>query len=134
MKKSWWQKPFALHHNLINDYMERWIFKHPLGTFRIHKIMRSDNQRHMHDHPFSFFSIILKSGYWDVHPAPDDPTKETASWHGAISTNFKRAEECHRLVLAHPVWTFVITGRYRRDWGFHTSEGWISHDQYNGEA
>jgi hypothetical protein len=59
-------KRFAFFASHIGDYMHRWIFKHPWGTVRLHHILRSDDDRHLHDHPFNFVSLLLTGGYTEV--------------------------------------------------------------------
>jgi hypothetical protein len=50
----------------INDYMHRWLVRTPWFTLRIHHILRSDNERDLHDHPFDFTSFIFKGSYTEV--------------------------------------------------------------------
>lgn len=46
-------------------YMRRWILLQcPLFSVRLHKFMRSDHDV-LHDHPWSFFTLILSGGYWE---------------------------------------------------------------------
>ncbi len=55
----------------LEDYMERyWLTPfNPNGmNIRVHKILSSDSDRHMHDHPWPSTSIILKQGYWEWLP------------------------------------------------------------------
>lgn len=35
-------------------------------AIRAHTILRSDNDRHLHDHPSWSLSIVLEGGYWEV--------------------------------------------------------------------
>lgn len=118
-------------------YMSRWrFFNAPrwLGGWglRVHRIVRSDMDRELHDHPFSFLSIILWGGYWELSHAPKCPS--SIGHHEACrleeryrvgSFVFRRAEHAHRLVLSRPAWTFVIRGPIRKRWGFYTAEGWL---------
>lgn len=117
------------HH--LGDYMHRWIFLTPWGTLRIHHILRSDEDRHMHDHPFDFTSFLLKGSYTEVtkdsvHPLSGDRYK---LWP-RFSLIKKVAEDAHRLILSDSVWTFVVGGPKRRAWGFWTETGWINHWDY----
>src|SRR6266853_6456811 len=50
------------------NYMRRWTIETPLGQIRLHHILRSDNDRHYHDHPFDFVSLILSGGYIEHRP------------------------------------------------------------------
>lgn len=112
----------------LGDYMKRWILSTPWGTLRIHKILRSDKDRHLHDHPWDFTSFILKGRYIE-HTAAGGREFRPGS------VNRKRAEDLHRLELRHgPVWTFVVSGPVRRKWGFVTAKGWIYWRTYTGET
>jgi hypothetical protein len=111
----------------IGDYMHRWILTMPWGTLRLHKILRSDSDRHLHDHPWDFTSLILRGSYVEL-----TPTGTTTYSPGDI--NRKKAEDIHRLVLTNgSVWTFVVSGPKRRSWGFHTEAGWVHWREYTTE-
>lgn len=118
-------------------YMVRWrIFRSPWFGIYLHHILRSDGDRELHDHPFSFISLILWGGY--LEERPDCPLK----YRGFLSLAFRRAEDLHRVSLyplapfdparcglERPAWTLVFRGPIKRKWGFQTADGWVnSHD------
>lgn len=105
-------------------YMHRWTLATRFGSVRFHHILRSDADRHLHDHPFSFITFLLSNGY--VEHLQDRPR-----WRPRFSVLWRPAEMLHRLELIEPVWTFVITGPVRREWGFMTEDGWIHHTKYD---
>lgn len=108
-------------------YMRRWILRLPFGgSVRLHHIVRSDAGRELHDHPFDFVSWLLTGGYLEVRP-------DGSHWRRRWSLVRRRAEDLHRVVVVKPVWTFVITGPWRREWGFQTPTGWVSRKVYGGE-
>lgn len=108
------------------DYMRRWQIRTPWGCARLHHILRSDNDRHFHDHPMSFASLILWGGYIEHTPSRDPRVCR------AGSMVFRRAEDPHFLKLrGKSAWTFLLTGPFRRDWGFHTEDGWIIARDYD---
>lgn len=87
----------------------------------LHKIVRSDDDRALHDHSADNVSIILLGRY----------TEFPGEWghgevHGAGSIIFRRAEKPHRLVLDADsvVWTLWLRWPARREWGFHCPKGW----------
>jgi hypothetical protein len=69
---------FAKKQIIRNDdgdvYMVRRAFNTPLGGVKLHHILRSDDDRDLHDHPWSFLSIVLKGGYWE-HTPTDCPSR-----------------------------------------------------------
>lgn len=97
-----------------NPYMLRWI----LFRFRnwpriyIHRFMRSDDDRALHDHPWWFISILLRGSYREHRP-------DGASIRRAPSIAFRPLRTQHRVeLLRQPVWTLFITGPRVHGWGF----------------
>ncbi len=115
-------------------YMRRWRLIHTkwFGV-RLHHIMRSDSDRELHDHPFTFLSIILRGGYTET------TVDGREVWYGSVL--LRGAEVLHRLALKmdversgifdhnlveHSTWTLVFRGPIRRRWGFLDVNGmWI---------
>lgn len=96
----------------------RWV-----PAIRLHHILRSDNDRHFHDHPWNFVSIILRGGYTEVRPTWNKSgiyTGNTQRWYGPGSILFRSAKCWHRLNIPDGTtcWTFFISFRYRQKWGF----------------
>jgi len=107
-------------------YLDRtYIVQTPWFGIMFHRIFRPDNQRDLHDHPWNFFSLILRGHY--LEDTPDGPRRR---WWW----NWKRAEDRHsiREVSRRPVWTLVFTGRKRRTWGFWVDNGtrWVRWTEY----
>lgn len=112
-------------HDLYLDRLR--IAETPRWAVWLHRIYRPDGTRHLHDHPRSFVSIVLLGNY----------TERTPSGYRVVRWfNVKRAEEAHSIVALsrRPVWTLVLCGKRRRDWGFHTEAGWVPRRKYGGEA
>lgn len=131
------EQPYLLRWWLLPK--NRWI-----NVF-LHKILRSDDERALHDHPWWNVSIVLRGGYDEVVPdfsAAWTPYTRLAELplrgfpRRAGSVIFRHATAAHRLVLpirdgrTRPCWTLFITGPYQRKWGFHCAKGWIPHEQF----
>lgn len=110
------------------------VITHFLGI-RLHQILRSDNDRHLHDHPFASISIVLRGGYWETMPlmsarqvaklptGTQEPTREV--WRGPGAIVLRRASSRHRLRLpdGRDCWSiFIMSGRKHRPDG--KPEGW----------
>ncbi len=115
-------------------YMRRWFFWCPWFGIRVHNILRSDHDRHLHDHPWDFVSLILRGGYQEITEEPHDAGPCQAVFRsrrfapGSIVRH--RAEDLHRLIVARPAWTIVITGPKRKSWGFMTEDGMVPWREY----
>lgn len=126
----------------LDDYMERyWLvpyayidpvsfFKRPIAwilqrfgiAIRVHHILRSDDARAFHDHPWWYCTIILRGGYTEVRPRFSSGIYEgdQRRRHDAGSILIRPAESWHRLELprGETAWTLFITGPRRNRWGF----------------
>lgn len=109
-----------------STYMYRWILYVFGYTLRLHRIMRADLARDLHNHPFCFVTIPFGT-YRETYWVPADPVVHP-SWLGHIALRtvrrfvpqFRDVKFRHRIVELPngPVWTFVISGRYQQKWGF----------------
>lgn len=125
----------------INDektgalYLRRWrIVQTPWFGIYLHKITMPDKDRDLHDHPWSFLSVVLRGGYDEqlgADPVIGYTLVRTRSW---LSVAFRRATDAHRIMRLHrtPTWTFVLVGRRRRSWGFYTPQGYVGWREYLG--
>lgn len=100
-----------------------WVLQSLGIAVRVHKILRSDDSRAFHNHPWSFVSIILKGEYIEVTPeyTKDGFYLEPLYTYYAEGSLLHRPDNYfHRLELLNcqPVWTLFITGRKKRIWGF----------------
>jgi len=117
----------------LHGYLERyWLFPYgslPFGiAIRLHHILRSDNDRHLHDHPWAFLSIVLRGGYWEQRSCrcclDGNCGYAPCRWRGPGSIAFRRASTWHRLGLPSAIdadsscWTLFISFRAKQDWGF----------------
>lgn len=128
----------------LEDYMNRW-WLHREGARnadgspavqagRIHEILRSDDDRDLHDHPFAYTTIILKGGYWEETPVdPARPAGERRrEWHGPGSILQRKASDAHRLIVpaGKTATTLFMTGARIKEWGFWTPDGWVHWRRY----
>lgn len=136
----------------LEGYLNRWWLV-PYNRFgiaaRVHQILRSDEDRHLHNHPWPYISIVLRGGYWEVTPATIGKLNgggtywiENRRWRGPGSIAFRRASSWHRIEVPDggDCWTLFITGPKRRDhdpqhssWGFLVDGRKVPADVYLGE-
>ena len=120
-----WGMRFGVTHDLVHEngapYLERWILWFGY-TLRLHKFHKGDDDRAFHDHPWWFITIPLKS-YQESTPAGE------TNHVGRFWPHFRSAKHRHivRLIQPGPVWTFIITGRKCKEWGFWQGEDFTHH-------
>lgn len=131
-------KPHFTVGSTDRPYMLRWYIlpRNPYLNLYLHKFLRDDDDRALHDHPWWFVSLMLKGGYWEVTPYRDSEHSNTVIKRQAGSVAFRRATHRHRVVLfAHtgksePCWTLVLTGAKHRTWGFWCPKGFVPWHQF----
>lgn len=130
------RKPDFIIGGADNPYLLRWwiIPRNRFFNIYLHKIIRDDDDRALHDHPWWNVSILLRGAYIEVMPhkrhmvtpfmrLTDLPVTSKVRKAGSIV--FRRGISAHRLEVARgPVWTLFITGPVIREWGFHCKQGW----------
>lgn len=129
-----------------SDYLWRFYFPRFFG-FRplLHWLRSSDQDRDLHDHPWTWaFSLILAGSYeeqrlpdaWHLMrriPARDWP----CAWFDEVHWfNVLRSGEFHKITELHgDVFTLFLAGpRTPEDaWGFLTEDGFVHHTKYKPE-
>lgn len=98
----------------------------------LHHLHTSDEDRALHDHPWSFVTCLLSSGYFEHTPSVQR-LGTVKTWRRRFSILWRPAEWQHRLELVRPTWTLVLRFRRRREWGFETAKGWMDWRSYGKE-
>ena len=117
MKPFWKFRPLQFRFERIGlpecPYVERWTLILFDYSIRIHHWIRSDDDRHYHDHACDFVSIVLRGSYTNCTPDGDFPVRAGSVWK---STATKR----HYLrVPRGGAWTLLLCGRPYHKWGFY---------------
>lgn len=109
------------------------IVQTPWFGVYLHDIYEPDGDRHPHDHPWTFWSFILRGEYTEsYYPAPRRSPYFSNSQHWSRFSLHKMSRDAaHRIVDAAPgLKTLIITGPRKGDWGFFTESGWVSWQEY----
>ena len=120
-------------------YLERYYLflkdrkKFPFNIF-LHKFLKGDPDD-VHDHPWSYTTLILKGGYYEWVPIFDDNNKkisEVASWRKPGHFRTCSANSYHRIELdpAIECWTLFMPGKQTREWGFLVDNKWVENEKY----
>lgn len=100
------------------------IPRNPWLNIYLHHVLRSDDDRALHDHPWWSISFLLRGHLYEVYTeTPSDGPKNYRQrklpWLRPV---LRRPETAHRLMapplVKHSPWTLFITGPRIRGWGF----------------
>ena len=131
-------KPHYYIGGFESPYLIRWyIFpRNHWWNLYLHKFMRDDDDRALHDHPWWFWSFMLRGEYTEY--LGEDVSNTGMNGfpihvrRKAGSLVFRRAEHRHRVSLPknpdgtpQPCWTLVLTGPKSRLWGFWCPQGFV---------
>jgi len=110
-------------------------------TLRLHKFYKGDHDRHMHDHPWNFWTFPLSDYYeWADELQFSDPEWITPGFsrrHNFVKGwrfHYRPAEYRHivqSLPGGKPIYTLVATGRRVRPWGFWVNGDFVNYREYN---
>lgn len=129
-------------------YLDRWGIEHDrIGGIFLHRMSAPDPGDHLHDHPWAFWSVLLRGGYVEeraeardasllariAEEYPDTCTPGVVERRSWLSGRLLRLDECHRItaLTRRAVWTLVIHGPRRRSWGFFTQDRWVHYRTYD---
>lgn len=108
-------------------YLRRWyvIPRNRLFNVYVHRILDSDPDHYLHDHPWLFNCSLILEGKL---------TEELRSGQRVLcrgSFTFRGGRAPHRLLLdSTDSLTLFITGPKTRSWGFYTQNGWVNSKSY----
>jgi hypothetical protein len=107
MRRFWLFNPYSRETNMPKYKWFPW-------SIRIHNIMRADDDRDLHDHPWNARTIILRGGY----------IEELIRGDNVMVPGMTRKiefEQYHRIDFVSSndeTWTLFISGSYQGVWGF----------------
>lgn len=109
-------------------YLLRWfvIPRNHFFNIYLHRIIRSDDDRALHDHPWVNCSILLSGHYFEHRILAGGVETSTRREGGAVV--FRLPGAAHRLEVTPgtPAVSLFITGPRVRQWGFHCPQaGWV---------
>lgn len=101
------------------EYLTRLVvFRTPWLSCYLHHIKTPDIDPDLHDHPWSFFGILLTGGYWEIFS--QRPWEKKGEIRKVTMFNFKNATSAHKIDQVKPnTRTLIFTGPRKKDWGFY---------------
>jgi len=133
----WYLTPWrGWYRSIPEDQRTRWQrfavwLSMRLPNVYLHKFLRSDDDRALHDHPWAWASLLLRGSYVEHTISAGGIHRRTVRTRGSLKLSGPRA--AHRVELWNslsngpsPCWTLFITSPVVRDWGFHCPQrGWV---------
>lgn len=103
-------------------YLERWwiIPRNEKQNVYLHRILRDDDDRALHDHPWANASYVIAGSYREITP-------EGTFIRQPGDVVVRPAMALHRLELidGDPCISLFTTGPKIREWGFDCPKGWV---------
>jgi hypothetical protein len=98
------------------DFIRFQLLKTPWFNLYLHRLWAPQAHPECHDHPWWFYTIVLKNGYFE-YQAGDKV------WYYRLPGAFlyRPANFSHNVITPWGVcWSLVLTGPKVREWGFHS--------------
>lgn len=121
------------------DYLVRLrIVQTPWFGLYVHDIHEDDGDRHPHNHPWSFLSLVLRGYYTErLYPNPSsEPDEYVCQTHKWLSAHVMGRVSAHRIIDASPgLKTLILTGRRSASCGFFvdgTLVDWQDYERDHG--
>ncbi len=115
------------------------IIQTPWFAFYLHWIFKTDEDRDPHDHPFVFWSFIVRGGYterlWRIVPGGVRYTQSYDRRWNRFSLHKMDQQTAHMIQTIQPgTITLVMAGKKTGNgrWGFYTP-GFVRWQDYNRE-
>jgi hypothetical protein len=118
-----------------DPYLDRLrLLETPWLAVYLHHIHRPDKDPDPHDHPWAFVSLVLCGGYREyVWPDKRDEDRwyERARPRWSLRRLDRRAAHLISEITG-PLWTLVVTGPRRGEWGFWQGGRFVPWQDYPG--
>ncbi|UPG86809.1 hypothetical protein L2Y94_05495 [Luteibacter aegosomatis] len=108
-------------------YLLRWwvIPRNPFFNVYVHRFLRSDDDRALHDHPWANVSVLLAGQYIEHRIRAGGVHTATLRQAGTIAARMPKSAHRIELLADQACTTLFITGPRMRNWGFHCRRGWV---------
>jgi hypothetical protein len=108
-------------------HFRRWrIFQTPWLSAYVHRIYKSDEDKHCHSHPWRFVALILSGGYLEYDEHGDFKVNTPGTIVKVGPDDFHKV----KLFDDEPSTSIVITGPRKYPWGYIVGDSKIYHTRY----
>ena len=107
-------------------HFKRWqILKTPFGSIWLHAIHKADQDKHLHNHPWDFISVVLKGSYKEM-------TQQGIKFQTPGKINVRDGSEYHKIleVESEVVYTLFFVSKPKRLWGYDVDNRFVDHEKY----
>lgn len=124
----WWL--FNSYPNSSDGASRRW--SNWLPSIRMHRIMRADQERNLHDHPWNARTFILRG--WYKEEREEECGRRVCPTRRPGDTARLQFGQFHRIteVSEDGVWTLFVAGKKRGTWGFKVGDKKVPWRTYLG--
>lgn len=108
-------------------HFRRWrVISTPWFAIYIHAIYKADEDLHLHNHPWNFWSLVLKGSY--TERLPNFKLNPRFAWTSA----YRQRDQFHKIEDLHSpvVWTFNVMWNFRDTWGYEVRGKYVDHNTY----
>lgn len=124
------------HFRIGPGYIDRWFLvpRSEGGNSYLHRMMRSDDDRALHDHPWDNTSIIIAGGFREIVPANDGTDRLVQIERKPGDIVHRKATDRHRLEIDQGCQSIslFLTGPKLRDWGFWCGQRFVPWREFVG--
>lgn len=106
----------------------------------LHRMIASDHERELHNHPAPGAALVLRVGYWERrrdgrNASPAWYRRLPLSFHVLDTDTFHRVELTTRAGALVPSWSLFYIGPRRGKWGFLQPDGTVRRaDHHDGNT
>ena len=108
-------------------HFRRWrILSTPWFKICLHGIYKADEDKHLHNHPWSFISIVLKGSYTERLP------NSKLNPRFPMGLAYRKKDQYHKIEDLHSpaVYTLNLMWGFRETWGYDVNGKFIDHETY----
>ncbi len=107
-------------------HFKRWeLIKTRWGSIWLHAIYKADVDKHLHNHPWDFRSIVLKGSYKEL-------TQQGIQLQSPGKINVRDGSKYHKILelLSPVVYTLFFASTPKRQWGYDVDGRFVDHETY----
>lgn len=107
-------------------HFRRWrLLKTRWFDVYIHGIYKADKDKHLHDHPWNIWTMVLWGSYLEELPDSD------YIYRRCFDMGYRGDKEFHKIRSCFgPVYTLAIMGKKTKEWGYDVNGIWVHNEEY----